>query len=144
MDEFSLSRPAPKGAAQPRNGIPGSHSLTTALHKQSHSRVGTLASNSACVHGKQTHFPSHSAQVACNNCLNQWHLLAVLLIPFLLSCSGAEKIKLLIRGSQCFPHRNVLSHRTALTSSQRHADTFLSLNLGATRQGVKPLDGLLG
>lgn len=143
-DKFFLSRPAPKGAAQCRNGIPSSCSLTTALRKQSHGRVGTLTSNSACVHGKQTHFPSHSAQVACNNCLNQWHLLAVLMIPFLLSCSGVKKIKLHIRGSQQFPYQNLLSHQTALTSSHKHADTFLLLNLGGTRQGVKPLDGLLG
>jgi len=109
----------------------------------SHGRVGTLASNSACVRRKQTRFPSHSAQVACNNCLNQWHLLTVLMIPFLLSCSGVKKIKLLIGGSQYLPHQNLLSHRTAVTSSQRHADTFLSLHLGGTRQGVKPFDGLL-
>lgn len=133
-DEFCLSRLAPKGAVRCRNGIPGSCSLTTALHKRSHGRVGTLTSNSACVHGKQTHFPSHSAQVACNNCLNQWCWLAVLMIPFLLSCSGAKKIKLLIRGSQSFPRRN-LSHRRALTSSQRHADTFLPLNFGRDQAG---------
>lgn len=129
-----------RGAARPRNGIPSSCSLTMALHKQSHSCVVTLTSHSACVHGKQTRFPSHRAQVACNNCLNQWHLLTVLMIPFLLSCSGA-KIKLLIRGSQYFP---LLSHQMALTSSQKHADTFLPLNLGGIRQGVKPLEGLLG
>lgn len=55
-------------------------------------------------------------------------------------CSGA-KIKLLIRGSQYFP---LLSHQMALTSSQKHADTFLPLNLGGIRQGVKSLEGLLG
>lgn len=87
-DKFSFSWPAPKGAVQHRNGIPSSCSLTTALRKQSHCRVGTLTSNSACVHRKQTHFPSHSAQVACNNCLNQWHLLSSndSLPPLLLHC----------------------------------------------------------
>lgn len=117
--ELSLSRPSPKGAVGRRNGIPGSCSLTTAPHQQSHGRLGTPTSSSACVHGKQTHFPSHSAQVACNNCLNQWHLFAVLMIPFLPSCSGEKKIKLLIRGSQYFPHR-AFSHQRALTSRQRH------------------------
>lgn len=94
---------APKGAAHPRKGIPRSCSLTVALHKQSHSCVLTLTSHSACVHGKQTHFPSHRAQVACNSCLNQRHLLTVLMIPFLLSCAGVKKIKLLVRGSHFFP-----------------------------------------
>lgn len=98
-DEFSLSWPVPKGALHCRNGISSSFSLTTALHKQSHGHMGTFTSNSASVHGKQTHFSSHSAQVASNNCINQWHLLTVLMIPFLLSCSGVKKIKLFTRGS---------------------------------------------
>lgn len=130
-----------QGCCSSQEWVPSSCSLAMALHKQSHSCVVTPTSHSVCVHGKQTHFPSHRAQVAWNNCFNQWHLLTAPMIPFLLSCPGVKKIKLLIRGSQYFP---LLSHQMALTSSQKHADTFLPLNLGGTRQGVKPLEGLLG